>query len=220
MLVSPVRTAFKGDPQAAALARRMIDHMGDRQAWAAARWIYTRERAYSATRRGPFDLEFWRATTTPAEWGRLTGPDFSRVYAWTKDGGWRLENGEQRAYTRDEMQSRLGYWPGEIYVMYHRLAKEDETLRLVSRGERAFDVLDNTTGGSLGRFQVASTGEIVKWSHGFGNDRVEYVYGPLKPFGKIRMPDWGAQVSGDFRFYYTDVQLRSDPAPPVSLTSQ
>lgn len=46
----PALADFKGDPKAAALARRMIDQMGDRQAWVRAKWTYTTERAYYASR--------------------------------------------------------------------------------------------------------------------------------------------------------------------------
>jgi len=102
-------------------------------------------------------------------------------------------------------------------VMYHRLAKEDEQLRLVLSSERSFTVLDDATGAHLGVFEVGASGELVRWIRFFGTSRVEYVYGPLKSFGKIKMPDWGTIVDGTFRFYYTDVQLRSEAAPPVSL---
>lgn len=213
----PVSAEFKGDSQAIALARRMIDQMGDRSAWANARWIYTAERAFYATRPDPGEVAFWRATTTPAEWGSISTTGLKRLYAWTAKSGWRHQNEERRAFTREEIQSRIGWWHGEIYVMYHRLAREDDALRLVAAGERAFTVLDDATGAHLGRFEVATSGELVRWTHFYGTDRVEYVYGPLKQFGNIRMPDWGTLTTGDFRFYYTDVQLRSDVAPPVSL---
>jgi hypothetical protein len=208
---------LRGDAAAIALARRMIDQMGDRQAWATARWIYTAERAFYASRPDPVDVAFWRATTVPSEWGRIVTTGLHRLYAWTTTGGWRLLNGERAQYTREQIQERLGWWPGEIYVMYHRLAKEDEALRLVTDGERAFVALDDVTGAHLGRFEVAASGELVRWTHFYGMDRVEYVYGPLKSFGAIRMPDWGALTDGDFRFYYTEVRLRSEPEPPVSL---
>jgi hypothetical protein len=215
--VSPARADLKGDAAAIARARRMIDQMGDRQAWATARWIYTAERAFYASRPDSVEVAFWRATTVPAEWGRIATTGLHRVYAWTAGGGWRHENDQRRPFTRDEMQERLGWWPGEIYVMYHRLAKEDDGLRLVSSGDRSFTVLDDATGTHLGLFEVAASGELVRWTHFYGTDRVEYIYGPLKQFGAIRMPDWGALTDGDFRFYYTEVRLRREPEAPVPL---
>ncbi|HYE88975.1 MAG TPA: hypothetical protein VEA16_21640 [Vicinamibacterales bacterium] len=214
---APALAEFKGDPKAATLARRMMDLMGDRQSWVNARWIYTAERAYFTNRPDPVDVAFWRATQEPAEWARVSTTGFTRASAWTAKGGWEHRNDDKRTYSREEMQNRLGWWPGEIYVMYHRLAKEDEQLRLVLSSERSFTVLDDATGAHLGVFEVGASGELVRWIRFFGTSRVEYVYGPLKSFGKIKMPDWGTIVDGTFRFYYTDVQLRSEAAPPVSL---
>ena len=133
--------------------------------------------------------------------------------------GWRrfVRRTIRRRERAEEMQAHLGWWPGEIYVMYHRLAREDPALRLVAAGDRAFTVLDDATGAHLGLFEVAASGELVRWTRFFGTDRVEYVYGPLKSFGAIRMPDWGTLTSGGFRFYYTDVRLRSEPEPPESF---
>lgn len=209
--------ALKGDPEAVALARQMINQMGDRQVWARARWIYTAERAFYANRADPVEVAFWRRTTTPAEWGSLSTTGLTRLYAWTEKGGWLHRNAERRVFSREEIQTRVGWWSGEIYVMYHRLAREDNALRLVNAGERSFIALDDTTGAHLGQFDVASSGELVRWARAFGTDRVEYVYGPLKPFGKVRMPDWGTMTSGQFRFYYTDVRLSAEATPPVSL---
>ena len=43
-----------------------------------------------------------------------------------------------------------------------------------------------------------------------------YVCGPLKAFGDIKRPAWGAQMNGNRRFYCTEAVLHYE-APPADL---
>jgi hypothetical protein len=208
---------MKGDSAAIAMARRMIENMGGAAIWAEANWLYARENAWFGSLDSVVDAQFWRRTDAPAEWGRLHSPQVRRDYAWTADGGWQRHNGALRHFDRAEMQSRLGWWAGEIYVMYVRFARDDPGLRLVATGPRAFVALDDADGERLGEFHVNSRGELVRWVHRFGTDEEDYIYGPLKQFGPVRVPDWGANADGQFRFYYADFRLSPTP-PDVSFT--
>ncbi len=207
---------MQGDTAAVAMARRLIARMGGDSIWSRANWVYARERAWSASRDSAFDAQFWRRTDAPAEWGRLKSSEIDREHAWTATSGWERREGRLTVYDRAEMQAVLGWWPGEIYVMYVRFARNDPGLRLVSTGPRSFRVLDDADGEHLGEFHVASSGELVRWVHRHGSNAVEYIYGPLKRIGNVSVPDWGALSSGAFRFYYTDFRL-SETAPDVSF---
>lgn len=207
---------MQGDTAAVAMARRIVDNMGGAQLWAQANWVYTREHARFAVRDSALDVQFWRRTDSPAEWASITSHQFRRAWAWTAAGGWEARNGDVRGYDRAEMQSRLGWWAGEIYVMYVRFARDDPGLRLETTGPRSFVVLDDEDGEHLGEFHVNTRGELVRWERRFGMDHEDYIYGPLKQVGPIRVPDWGANSDGSFMFYYTDFRLSRTP-PGVSF---
>ena len=100
--------------------------------------------------------------------------------------------------------------------MYHRLARRDETLELVSTGERSFSVKDAATGAPLGDFKISLEGGPLVWSSGSGEDDVTYVYGPLADFEGIRLPAWGSQLDGSWRFNYVGARLTNE-APDVSF---
>lgn len=217
--LAPARAAhaqMKGDPESVAAARRIIENMGGAALWSKAKWIYCQERAYYASQPGVSTVQFWRRTDAPAEWAYRTAPNVERRAAWTAQSGWRLRDGVLTEMTKEQMQDALGWWPGEIYVMYARFARDDPRLRLSKLSDRSFVVLDDADGRHLGEFHVNLAGELVAWKHSYGTDSVHYVYGPLKAMGPIRVPDWGALHDGSFRFYYTDFKL-SESDPPVSF---
>jgi hypothetical protein len=205
------------DKEAVSMARAMVATLGGKEAWASARWLYVREEAYYTSRKQPVVAEFWRRFDEPGYWVRNTSPEFSRRAAYTRTGAWRELDGVVTDLTREQHQNSIGFWYREPYTMYHRLAREDASLRLVksAQGTNRFEVLDDSTGEDLCWFEVDGNGAVTKWAARFGTTSVEYVYGPLKSFGKIRMPAWGTLVEGPFRFYYTAAELHTDaPKPP------
>jgi hypothetical protein len=204
------------DPEAVRMARTMMAAMGDRQLWANATWMYVKESAHYSTRPGPAVAEYWRRFDEPGYWGRVEGPEVSVRSGWDRRGGWTFRNGTMTELNRERLQEQVGWWPREIYTMYHRLAKEDRSLRLhtVAGSPKRFLILDDATAEDLCWFEVDGDGGIVKWHTRFGTSEVEYVYGPLKQFGPIRMPAWGTLVNGSFRFSYEAAELRA--SPPVA----
>lgn len=208
--------ALSGDAEALAMARRMVEQLGGRETWSRARWVYAREEAWFANRAGPADVEFWRRADGPGQWHRAQGPDWSRAHAWTGSSGWRQRDGVTSDFTTQDLQFVHGWRRGEVYLMYVWLAQERDDLRVQKTGERSFRVLAVQDGANLGEFQVDHAGAPARWRFGFGEDSVDYIYGPLKQFGPIRMPAWGALNDGTFRFFYTDVRL-SEADPAVSF---
>jgi hypothetical protein len=209
--------AASSDKEAVGMARSMVASLGGKEAWASARWLYVREEAYFSDRKQPAVAEYWRRFDEPGYWGRIISPEFSRRGSVTRNGSWREVDGNLSDRTREEHQNQVGWWFRDIYTMYHRLAKEDVSLRLVKSNRllKRFEVINDETGEDLCWFEVDGSGAVVKWSTTFGIVSVEYIYGPLKSFGNIKMPAWGALVDGSFRFYYLAAELRTDsPKPP------
>ena len=188
---TPLSTAvaqLRGDSAAVAMARTMIARMGDTRVWAGARTMHVIEEVHRPDVRLPYRSETWRSLDAPRIWVRSRSAEIDRTLARSPTEGWELRDSVLRRATEMERRRWLGYWPRNIYVMYHRLAREDSLLWLVKMQERRFAVLDARSGERLCDFDVTLGGDVLRWSASFGLDTEEWIYGPLVAFGPIRMP--------------------------------
>jgi hypothetical protein len=209
------QATLRGDTAAVAMARAMVERLGGREVWAAAKTLHIVEEVHRPDVRLPYRSETWRSFDAPMIWGRSSSSEIERRFARTQTSGWNSDAGVVRLETPMEHRRWLGYWPLNIYVMYHRLAREDTTLWIASVGERRFTVLDAATSAHLGSFGVTVSGEIVSWRASYALEEEEWIYGPSIAFGAIRMPAWGTRLGDRYRFHYREVLLTDRP-PPVS----
>jgi hypothetical protein len=207
---------LRGDAEAIAMARTLIDRMGGHTVWGRATTLHVIEEVHRPDVRLPYRSESWRSFTEPSIWGRSQSSEIDRGFARTRTGGWTADGAAIRMLSDLEHRRWLGYWPRNIYVMYHRLAVEDSTLWLVRRAGRRFAALDARTAENLGEFEVSLAGDLVRWSTAFATENEEWIYGPLTAFGPIRMPAWGARLGDGYRFSYREVTLSETP-PPISF---
>lgn len=215
-LTVPAHAELQGDEAAIALADEMVTAMGGHEIWASAHWMYAEERSFSGRQKLGLDYKGWRDFRTPQGKYQVASPEISYKQSWTTKGGWRVLDGEYQEFDAERLAAEVNFWPREIYTMYHRFAAGDETLRLIHIEGRKFVVEDAQTAAPLGSFTVSLEGGPVIWSSGDTDEDVTYVYGPLKAFGPIKMPAWGGQTSGGWRFNYVDAKLFHE-APPVEL---
>ena len=213
---APAHAELQGDDEAIALANEMMEAMGGRDVWAAANWMYAKERSLSVNHKLPLDYQGWRGLKTPQGSYQVESSEISYKQVWTLEGGWRVLNGEYAEFDAERLAGEVNFWPREIYTMYHRFAAGDASLRLIYEEGRKFRVEDAQTAAPLGVFTTSLEGGPVVWSSGDTDDDVTYVYGPLKSFGPIKLPAWGAQTGGDWRFTYVDAKLHND-APPADM---
>ena len=209
---------LKGDAEAVELAKRMIESIGGKELWARARTLYVIEKSRHPRYGDGLMSEFWRDLQVPQERFSIQNENMDYSKGWTEKGGWTVSKGDLQLKTAEEVATEeLRYWPGEIYVMYHRLAREDPTIRL-SRGEDEgqFAAWEDESGRKLGTFWVNVEGEMYRWRHGDENDLTEYIYGPHTLFGNISFPAWGTMYDGSWSFDYVEVRLFETP-PPVSF---
>jgi hypothetical protein len=207
---------LRGDSEAIAMARTMIQQMGGSRLWAEAMTLRIVEEVHHPNERLPYRSESWRSLNEPSIWGRSQSAEVDHTFARTHEQGWNLGEGRLTKLSEMDVRQWVGRWPRNIYVMFHRLAREDPRLWLVKEQERRFAVLDEGTGDKLCAFEVTVGGAILRWSTAFGTGAEEWIYGPLTDFGPIRMPAWGVRLQDTYRFYYREVAL-SKTAPPVSF---
>lgn len=213
-IAAPVVNAdLQGDEAAIGLANKMVAAMGGKEIWANAVWMHVKERSHAPNQRLPLAHEAWRGLQVPKARYTTENADVSYRQAWDTKAGWRVLNGDYLQFDEDRHGGEVDFWHREIYTMYHRFAAGDEALKLTSTGERGFKVEHAETGAPLGTFTVSADGGILVWSSGSGEDDVTYVYGPLKSFGAIKLPAWGAQTNGGWRFNYLDATLHTSQMP-------
>ena len=211
---APVHAELKGEPGAIDIADRMLESIGGKALWAKIRTLYVIEKSRSEKGDGIIG-EFWRDLQYPRESYTLNNRrDVIIRTWWNKQGFWQTLNGQVNHRLNPKLhQDALDYWHGEIYVMYHRLARGDDNLTLTQVDKRSFSVFDEILKRQLGTFWVNDDGELFRWRH---EDGTEYIYGPHRSFGDISFPDWGTNVDGTWSFYYTEVRWSPDE-PPVSF---
>ena len=202
---------LKGDEAAIALADQMIDSIGGKKLWAKIRTLYVVEKSRSLKGDGIIS-EFWRDLQRPREWYTLNNRHNMVVRTWWDENGiYQTLNGKKNHKLPADLHKEVqAYWQGEIYVMYHRFARGDESLQLKMNEDDSFRVFDQGLNRHLGTFWVNNDGQLYRWRHA---DGTEYIYGPHRSFGEISFPDWGTQVDGSWSFYYTEVRWSEEEAP-------
>jgi CubicO group peptidase (beta-lactamase class C family) len=205
---------LRGDEQAVALAERMLDTLGGRAAWARARTIRTELQGYFAREQEPWDETFWM--DLEETWGRfeIKNDTIDRVIAWTPESGWESSDGTFEPLPDDRHRFELQYWQRQPVVVFHRLARGVPATR-VEKGtnDLRFDAFDAESGELIAQFAVNMKGEPIKWGASIGDQEFEHVFGPLKEFGGVRLPEWGATISGVWRYQHVDVSI--SPSPPA-----
>jgi hypothetical protein len=204
---------MKGDEEAIALADQLVESIGGKELWSQIRSLHVFEKSRSPKGDGIVG-EFWRDLQVPRERYTLTNRDGLKIEFWWDDRGvWQIINGEQNEDLPANLHAEVAaYWQGEIYVMFHRLAKEDSALRLDKNDDNSFTAFDEKLDRRLGTFWVNEDGDLYRWRH---DDGTEYIYGPHRQFGEISFPDWGSQVDGSWSFYYMEVRWSTEE-PQVS----
>lgn len=204
----PAQAELKGDGEAIALSDQMIESIGGKEVWSKIRTLYVVEKSRTPTNGDGLIAEFWRDLLVPQERYSIQNENITYEKAWTSEGGWRVLRGEFKPKSKEDVAAQEGYyWPGEIYIMYGRLAREDETLRL-EKGEdpMSFVVYEADGGRKLSTFWLNVDGDMYRWRHGAEEDLTEYIYGPHVQFGEISFPAWGTMYDGSWSFSYVEVR--------------
>ena len=205
-----------GDTAAVRLARAMIARMGGSERWARATTLYIVEEVHRADAITPYHSETWRSLGAPVIWYKGRSGGVERRFARTDTSGWDKTAGTLRQLTDSERARWVDYWPRNVYTMYARLARAEPRLFVELVRPRRFAVRDAESRATLGEFEVAENGDVVRWMTSSNGESEEWVYGPSVAFGPVRMPAWGARLSDNYRFYYREVTLGQSEIP-VSL---
>lgn len=214
LLAVPAHAELRGSDEARARAALMMERLGGAETWANARTLYL---VYSGWRTGPdapMIEEAWRDLTTPYtvmtyRRERDAYPDVE--FHQRPDRSWLIVRGERRPFDANENAENQRFWHYDFYTVLRRLAAGDEAIAVALDDNRL--TLTGPAGEDWGWFQIDDTGQPVRWGAMSDGEPLEYIYGPVVPFGDIAFPAWGTSVTGDWRFAYETVSISRD-APP------
>lgn len=202
---------LKGNSEAVSLVQAMIKRLGGEEIWSQSQ---TLRLEYSGWRSEPaqaVDEHAWRSLSTPHQRVIFEGRRGDVSFNMREDASWlEFSAREPRRFTAEEHAANLDFWNFDFYTILHNLARGDEriTLRLEAPGRVR---IEGPQGADWGWFEIDATGQPVRWGAISDGEALEYVYGPVRAFGNINFPAWGASTDGSWRFEYTVVDVSREP---------
>lgn len=187
-------------------ADKLLESIGGKEIWASTKILYVKEKAYPASLSYPVIAEFWRNLEHPSYCSMIVGDSIQRETQWTSDEGWVIRNGSRKDMSQEQLKEEVMNWYQEPYVMYHKLAVRDPSIRLKLVNDRKLEIYAVTDGRLLCWFRFDKSGKLLIWGNYYQNEISEHVYGPIKKIGEFKMPAWGTSTNGSWRFEYLDIK--------------
>lgn len=206
------------DPAALKDARAMVEKMGGAKIWAALKSVHFAHEWDIANRPDVYLENEILDLTGPRSWVTMESEIYSRLRAYSPEHRyWNVINGEF-AYASDErFAAAMERAPYSIYRLARGIARGDGeiTVRYGTMPDRPrvraleFVAPDGTPRGWIA---LNARKEPILWA----TTQYTYVFGPLKRFGNLWVPDWATTSGGLVR--YQMVSLRgANKAPDRSL---
>ncbi len=207
------RPRLQGDDQAVAAIERMIERFGGADVWARARSLYVEYDGWRTEPNEPVVERAWRGLGEPYQRAEFEGRSFYTIYALSPAGEWISRDGKITRLKPDDHAATVERYPFGFYTSIHTFASGDPRIRL--RWQEPNRVIVKTADGrERGWWQVDQTGALIKWGATTEEgEKLEYVYGPMRPFGNVNFPAWGSSYDGWWRWNYTAVDVSTDPVP-------
>ncbi len=199
--LSPPATA---SPAASERVESMLEALGGREIWASARTLYLTERARHAVYGDGIVATHWRNLEAPGERMRWDGDHIDFEMAWTSQQGWVRRGGDLRDLKPAELNTRRLAWPGDLFVLLHRLATNDKTLTIALDGSSI--IVTDPAGTRIARLQLTNRDEISVWEKAAEHPAM-FLFGPYRRFGEVRFPDWSAISNGEWAAYHVQLRL-------------
>lgn len=189
---------IRGDAAAVAAARRLVESAGGIERWRS-RSFELRERGYLNNgdileMRIVYDFEQGARLIETTSLGRTTTE-------WLAPGaGWFERDGEMTRSSAAELAINLHAVQQEPYPIFHRIARNDARLRVELRGNGAALYVYDADERLLCWFGLWPNGQARSWANFHNGVINQQFYGPADRVGEARLPLWGVQQDGSYRF--------------------
>lgn len=223
LFLSPIGAAgepagqLRGDAEAVERVTKMLDQLGGADIWARSRHLYVEQSGWFT---GPSEaaVEYvWRSFESPAQHAHIVGRYTDTTHIMTEAGAWTNRKGVVTVMPQEEHARAVAGWLNGSYTMIHRLATADSGLWLDFDEPHRVRILDENRE-EISWYDINEFGHLMKWGRvAAEGDVLEYVYGPMREFGNLHFPAWGAAVDASWRYRYDVFRLSMDPIDPELL---
>lgn len=201
---------LQGAPQAVAAIERMIERLGGRAVWSRARTLYIEYDGWRTQPNEPVVERAWRDLAAPYQRAEYQGRSFLTTFGLSPAQGWIDRDGTLERFDAERHAATVERYPYGFYSSLRTFAVADPRIRLAWQEPNRV-IVRTADGRERGWWQIDSTGGPIRWGAGSGDDAVEYVYGPVRPFGTVNFPAWGASTDGWWRWNYVRIDVSPEP---------
>jgi len=209
---------LRGDPAAIADARAMVEAMGGAAIWRDLESVHFVHEWDVVNRPDRYLENEILDLTGPRSWVTMESEIYSRMRAYSPEHHyWSLTNGEFVRGSDESHANAMERAPYSIYRLVRTIARGDSTLEIRFGniegvpGLKALEFVGSDDA-AHGWILLNARKEPIIWA----TTQYQYVFGPLRRFGNLLVPDWATTSNGLVR--YEMVSLRgSNNRPDLSL---
>jgi hypothetical protein len=222
LLAAPLHVALadglRGDPEAIADARAMVETMGGAAIWAPLGSLHMVHEWHPHDRRDSYVENEILDLTGPRSFADRRSEISHQVRAYSPEGGrWNMADGKLTRGSAAQLAADLKRAPFNFYQLVRAVAADDPfyEIRLGEGdipGSRRLEFYGPD--GALGGWVILNARKepIVK-----ATPEYRYTLGPLKRFGNLRLPAWGVYDNGYTRYEMISATADRQRPPPETF---
>ena len=209
---------LRGDPAAIADARAMVESMGGAAVWARLESVHFVHEWDIVNRPDRYLEDEVLDLTGARSWVKMKSEIYERVRAYSPETGyWSIDDGTLSRGSEESLANAMERAPFSIYRLARAIARDDPSVNVrfgVIEGIAPLPALEfvGEDGEAGGWILLNARKEPVIWA----TTQYRYVFGPLKRFGNLWVPDWATTNDGLVRYEMVSL-TGSDRAPEPGL---
>lgn len=206
-------TGLRGDPAAIAEAEAMVEAMGGKEIWSRLKSVHFVHEWFFWNRPDSYLENEILDLTGPRSWVEMKSEIYHRLRAYSPEHRyWNVVDGEFAWASDEAHEAAMERAPYSIYRIARAVAVGDPAYEVrfgeeEFRGAKRLEFIGED-GEPHGWIVLNVRKEPLVWA----TTQYRYNFGPMKRFGNLRVPDWGA--TGNGAVTYQMISLRGDNRPP------
>lgn len=210
-----------GDPAAIDDAHAMVESMGGRNVWKELESVHFVHEWDIVNRHDRYLENEILDLTGPRSWVKMESETYSRIRAYSPEHGyWSITDGKFEHGSDESLERAMERAPYSIYRLARTIARDDPGLVVRYghiEGIANIPALEfaGPDGEARGWIILNARKEPVIWA----TTQYVYVFGPLKRFGNLHVPNWATTSNGLVRYEMVSL-TGSDEQPDLSLFAQ
>ncbi len=212
--LSAQETGFAGDPEAIADAIAMVNTMGGVEVWQHVEQLHFVHEWDFVNRYESYIEDEILDLNAPRSWVKMKSVSYDNIRAYSPEHGyWRVTDGAFSKGSAESLDNAIARGPYNIYRLARNIARGDSELKvefgtidgLPPAPALVFTYGDDEPGGWV---ILNARKEPMIWA----TTQYQYVFGPLRRFENLWVPDWATTSDGLVR--YEMVSLKASSQSP------